>query len=205
MEDIIPYLLFFILSGVPVLYIFSMAAIHWSLFDYDFKKNYFLSLSFLGIALITSLTLYCYFAFFKNEGLFSLMLSPCLCTGTCFILLVYNKEDLKKNVNNQKKVAILREEFLEKVDRKRWKECKEYFDAIIRGEAHFDVEKLFPFIAIQKYYNMGGSTMSPHMRPYIFRHPYYVEFKRKVDEIPLEEIVKRIDTFKNNGQYQSPH
>ena len=125
------------------------------------------------------------------------MFVPAYFNVVCFTLFLFFRKKHQESFKKKKRYAILYEEFYKKIPKKKWRDCKEYFDAIMKGEAQFDIDKLFPFIGIEKYYSMGGSSLTPHQPLCILNHPYYPEFKRRVEEIEFDEIVKMIDTFKN--------
>lgn len=73
-----------------------------------------------------------------------------------------------------------------------WKETRDHFDAINTGKEQFDFETLFFFIIVEKYNAMGGIPIYNSPPPFLTLHPYYPEFKKRVEEIDIIPILKKL-------------
>lgn len=73
-----------------------------------------------------------------------------------------------------------------------WKIIRAHFDAIKSGQKQYDFEALFPFIMVEKYIAMGGAPLFNCPPPSLTLHPYYPEFKKRVEQIEVIDILKNL-------------
>ena len=204
-----PFYYFLVYAGIccflmTVQFLFSVLSYYKYYKVENISRNLNIEILLAFVLGLSNLCLFYYYKFMENnsnipsESINVFIIAGVLNVGFA-ILDIISKENAKKTMISQKKVNIIRTNVIKKYSQKereiKWREIIKYFDKLQKNEIEFDFERLFFYIAIQKYFDEGGKTCFPFFHLSVLHHPYFPEFVRKVKEIPLEKILSHIDEW----------